>query len=809
MNSSSPATPAVVKLSLLKKIGISVLSLFLVLYLFIWIFSPILLRHFAAEPLQNMQVSLADSSSVRFNPFTSTLSIKDLAVLDNKQQVALTLASAEISVHLHRLVLSQLYVSEFNVNDLFVNIIKNEQSFIVAGIDLTNNEQSPASETPLDTEATNDESESTFELLIPQLLLKKITANVNIDGISQQLVLNTLSISNSTISQSKQNIDLSIDAAVNKAALSLHSKLNLIDLQGKIDSQISLTNFALASISPMLAAQGIELAGSLSLSAAPLIELSETQVKLSSKALSLALDNLSLQSSPFLIKGDGHHISVNDLFASASLNGELENASLDINTHFKQGNVSIQNAQNSLVNWQQVNIDTHIDMLADKASISIPSISIDGLNVSQDLSTSEPTALLALQNLALSNINFADNILAIENIVLSGLNANITVNEDKTIKHLVDTSALKTAPQENAEPASQTDTTEPVKSDPASVIVKLNNFALADSGQVSIQDNSVRPAFHQTLVIEKLQAGPFDTSQTTAQTPFAALVIDDNYLKIDVTGHVSPFAEKLNAAMVAKISELNLPSVSPYVKDGLGFELKSGQLDVNVEVKITDDTIDGKTHLFMRGIEMSNADEVEKGLLKESKAMPLNAALGLLKDDKGNINLDVPMRGNIDAPSFGVESFLGMILRKAAMSQAKDYLLTTFVPYAQVISVALSGAEYLLKITFEPLAFNTAEASLKAENTQFLSQLALLMKDKPDLQIKTCAIVTYADIGLSEKTALTAEQRAQIKALGDARQTNLKRFLVERDIASNRILYCAPEIDTNLAAQARIELKTD
>ncbi|MFT6268031.1 MAG: hypothetical protein ACJAVV_000836 [Alphaproteobacteria bacterium] len=29
--------------------------------------------------------------------------------------------------------------------------------------------------------------------------------------------------------------------------------------------------------------------------------------------------------------------------------------------------------------------------------------------------------------------------------------------------------------------------------------------------------------------------------------------------------------------------------------------------------------------------------------------------------------------------------------------------MNTFVPYASVVSVAMSGAEFLLKITFEPL----------------------------------------------------------------------------------------------------------
>ena len=135
--------------------------------------------------------------------------------------------------------------------------------------------------------------------------------------------------------------------------------------------------------------------------------------------------------------------------------------------------------------------------------------------------------------------------------------------------------------------------------------------------------------------------------------------------------------------------------------------------------------------------------------------------------------------------------------------------MATFVPYASVVSVAISGAEHLLKIKFEPLVFQTGEVVLSEENQQYLTELVLLMKDKPELQLKTCAIGTYADLAVAASTTLNADQQASLKTMGSERQNNLKRYLVEQEIASSRILYCAPELDTAEDAQARIELKTD
>jgi hypothetical protein len=143
------------------------------------------------------------------------------------------------------------------------------------------------------------------------------------------------------------------------------------------------------------------------------------------------------------------------------------------------------------------------------------------------------------------------------------------------------------------------------------------------------------------------------------------------------------------------------------------------------------------------------------------------------------------------------------------MSQAKDYLLTTFVPYAQVLTVALSGAEYLLKVRFEPLILQPMQSSLDEANQQYLAQLVLLMQDKPELQLKTCAISTLADLGASDGLPLTVEQVAQLKDLGTMRQSSLKRYLVDQGIASSRVLYCAPELDKAVDALPRVELKTD
>lgn len=801
-----------VKMPILKKVVLGIFFIWLLLYLFVWAFSPMVVRYFAAQTLADLHLQLEENSNVRLNPFTSTISLDAIRLLDSNGKAVLALGEGEISLHLHRLILSQIYVSEFTLANITIDVLKQNDEFFVAGIDV-NAPQENKEEAPAEPAA----KELAIDFILPELNIVSVDINALIDGVTQTVSLHNFSLTDLFANKQDQSLQMFLRASINDAPFELDSQIELSNLIGEVNSSISLQGFSLASIAPMLAEQDINASGTLSFEASPIVTLGEQTIQIANDQSTLRVDNILLNTQSIVLEGEGHSVIASDLAIKASNTGKIENLSVNVSTELVKGRVGIETLDNSVANWAGISAQTQVSLVSDETenllpNIIVPNITFDALHLSEDFSLDTSSPMVSLGKLIMSDIEFSREQLSVDKIQIADLKADIQVNADKSIRSLVDTSGLKPAGPEGDEPPLETlpvqgeQTTE---SEESSLVIVLNKLELLNQGVVRVKDESVKPVYDHHLTIETLFAGPFNSSKPDEQSPFELVIIDENYLKIDAKGHVSPFATQLNAELVAKVAELNLPSVSPYVKDGLGFEMKSGQLDVTIEISIENDEIDGNTNVFLRGIEMSSADEVEQGAIKEGKAMPLNAALGMLKDDKGNIDLDVPMRGNISEPSFGIESFLHLILKKAAMSQAQSYLMNTFVPYASVVSVAMSGVDYLLKITFEPLIFDTKESRLKESNTQFLTELALLMKDTPDLQIKTCSVVTSADVNLVDGDTLSEPQKVQLKVLGDERQNNLKRFLVDEGIASNRILYCAPEFDPDENAAPRIELKTD
>jgi hypothetical protein len=178
----------------------------------------------------------------------------------------------------------------------------------------------------------------------------------------------------------------------------------------------------------------------------------------------------------------------------------------------------------------------------------------------------------------------------------------------------------------------------------------------------------------------------------------------------------------------------------------------------------------------------------------------------MLKDSDGNVELDIPLSGDTSSPSFGMSGFVSLLIKQATMMAAKDYLMTTFVPYANVISIAMTAGDYLLKIRFNDLEFPATKTELQPEHSEFLAQFSALLKDQADEHITLCAIAIAQDIGKDAGTKITDKKElSQLKKISLARMHAFKSYMVKTEkLASSRLLLCTPQIDSSIDAKARI-----
>ena len=183
------------------------------------------------------------------------------------------------------------------------------------------------------------------------------------------------------------------------------------------------------------------------------------------------------------------------------------------------------------------------------------------------------------------------------------------------------------------------------------------------------------------------------------------------------------------------------------MKQAMQMELKSGQLNADLDVTLTGEELDGNVVVLLQGLETAIADSDEAGALIDQGALPFNMALGMLKDGNGDVELDVPLAGSTSDPEFGMSSIITLITQKAIWMATQDYLMTTFVPYANIVSAAMTVGEFALKLRFDDLEYQVKQIEPNDAQQEYLNSFIALMLDKEDTRVNLCAISTPADIG--------------------------------------------------------------
>jgi hypothetical protein len=361
--------------------------------------------------------------------------------------------------------------------------------------------------------------------------------------------------------------------------------------------------------------------------------------------------------------------------------------------------------------------------------------------------------------------------------------------------------------------------------------IKLQKLNLEEALTVNFVDESQQPKFRKKLFISKALVQGLDSSDLEKSANFELSVNDGQYFSLDIRGDAQPFKETVNANINAEVHEFSLPDISSYLARYLDFEIKAGQLDTEFQGSIVNSEIDADAKVKIRAADFSASKvEAEEANLIGQAAIPLNVALGMLKDSKGNIELRIPVDGSLDDPNFGMQYIMGLVIQKAVMSQAKNYLINAFVPYAQVVSVAMVAGSYALKVRFEDLPYEPGQIAPEPQQQVFIDQLSKLMNDKPDLQVKVCPVATPADLialqaGADQAASatsadtpsvgaeavqrygpLTEDQKILINELSSQRAASFKEAVIlQGGIESSRLLLCSPEVDFKVDGQTRMK----
>ncbi len=834
----------------LKLIAYWLLLPVLVIYLLVWSLSPTISRWVINDALAPNQLELSSDSSIRLNPFLLKINVHQVNLIDQEQRSQASIQSAVLDINLWALFSRQIKLEALAISDVKIELSQTTEQLKIAGFiiptDTSEPTEQPTDNKPLaTTEKTLSTNRNESSLDNQQAEPWQVSAdNITIQQLhvsgkhfenQHQFELNNLHLKQFVAFPHQQQGELKLDLIINGAPLKAQIDFNQQKVQGNHRITLQLEDFDLStfayllppSIQQLKGKLSIDLTQSLKISADKtefqieklntqlnLFEVISSGVKLTSKAYQLAFSNIIFNQFPdasFNVNGD---YSINSTDTQVATEDQASTLLGYQQLHLSNGEFEINQNLMPQISFEQLVLAELI--LSNKIKLDTPE------NYAQypKNKSGQLPAITQISNLSFNQFQLANNHVNLEAIIAENLSAHILLTPKKEIINLVNfsptsSSTPKHLEKADANPQKQADT--PVKSSDQveneqtqtqTVTFAVNKISITGKSQFQFYDAGIQPAFSQIVNFNQFEMGPVDIRSPKQQTNFNIQLKTDEYAGAEVKGYVLPFTEKLNLKADIKVKEFSLPEVSPYLQQALGFSMQSGQFDNQLNVEITDGKIKGETTLAMRGLTFSTKKDIASNSLKEQSAMPLNSALSMLMDSQGNLELDIPLSGDVASPSFGLTSFIALITKKAVMSAAESYLIETFVPYANVISVVKVAGEYMLKVRFEDLPYPAQTTEIQTQQQEFVQQFITLMKDKPDTQVKVCAFATPQDLPEVTPDLKNAEYIQQLKTISALRAQTFKSHVVKQgQIESARLLLCQPQIDSGKKALPRIEFE--
>lgn len=584
------------------------------------------------------------------------------------------------------------------------------------------------------------------EILIKEILLNR--AEVTIERSGKQLHIAGIPLP--ATAQSEQPIAGEITASslgVTVAAIKLES-ITLNYLSDEIDTRVEISNTTFENITTTDPNNAVRI------------------------ALNLAIDN-------GVIRYQGE---ITPFAAEPTVNGELLITDLNL-TPF----LALVPPDDFTFNHLNLSLQGIIDGTLPQDTPPRIGLSVDAtLNELDLVSTLHRNTIIKAATVELNKINVQyPTAVTIDEIVISDLDATLYRDSDGALFSSQQEStaqAITTAEKETATP----------------LAFALDNLSIQGNSTLLFRDATVVPEFHIRLQPLTLTVGRIDNRQQGAETPLSLSANINGRSSIKLDGHISPLAEEMVLTLNSNLSDLELPALSPYTEEHIGYQLRRGRLSAETILTIKKGKIGAKNSLSLANLSVKESNhEKAKGLIEQLE-MPLDSVLDLLRDGENNIVFDLPVEGRLDDPQFKLDGVVRLALGRGMKMAAMNYLTNAFQPLGTLMLVGKIVGK-VIRPRFQPLIFAAATPELTAETLTYLDKIGTLLKQRPKLTLTLCGIATGDDraaLATTEQATDTEQSmEQQLHTLAEVRAANTRRYLInQHNIDNARLFECNPEM---------------
>jgi hypothetical protein len=263
-----------------------------------------------------------------------------------------------------------------------------------------------------------------------------------------------------------------------------------------------------------------------------------------------------------------------------------------------------------------------------------------------------------------------------------------------------------------AAPPTPTNSSSPATSKPAPVRI---GRVVMQGGNVNFNDQFIKPNYRANLTGLAGRVGPLDPKKT-GEIDISGAV--DKTAPLKINGKVDTMGKELYLDIIASAKGIDMPTFSPYSGKYVGYAIEKGKLSVDIHYRVEKGELTAENNVFLD--QLTLGEKVES---PDALSIPINLALALLKNRRGEIDVHLPISGSINDPQFSIGGLIVKVILNLLTKAAT-------APFALLGSLLGEGEE-LSEVDFSP-----GSAKIAPEAEKRLQVLSKALTDRPALKLE-------------------------------------------------------------------------
>jgi len=769
--------------------------------------TPFGIRYFVLDWLKNNGASHATLKDVDFNPFSGRLVVKQLHIPAQESAAALSLGEAAVNLEWTGLLRKHLYLSEITLRDTQITIERGADHITVGGISLTR-------ETDHENKAQKQQTLFNWGVGLDELALDNVKIYYHDPQLDTNLEIGALRISELYSWRRDLPANVRVDARLNGGALDIQGNTTPFNEQPAATINVNIHNIDLSFLDAIAKALSID----------DLQGLADLDIQLAAKQVTPDTITLKTQGrfslDKFHLSTDGYAID-NAKF--------LWNGNTTVN--FAPSKLDFQAKGDAAVNGLRV-VDTRKStQLAAVGAISLTGISVEGpdkiatsqiqvddarlirpLTVGESESEKNTGPVITVQQTSIDNIQIKNRkSIDISKIMLSALTAQLIRDKQGSLPQLTplqqpeQTAAAGIAPPQPNQAAEKS----------APLEIRLGEFKILDNSQILFADKSVKPTYRMEIRPLQLRMADLDSTHPEQDSTINLDATMNKQATIKLSGKMQPFLERPAATMKLDVKAVELPPLSAYSRQYIGYNILSGRLNLDTKLALKDNRINADNQLIARKFKLDAVDSSKNHEITTKLSMPLDTALDLLRDDHDNIKLTVPISGNLDNPEIGISDAINQALVKATKNATMTYLKYALQPWGGILLASEFVAGQITAVHFEPVPFAPGSDALGDDTLPYLKKISGLLAKRPQLQLTICGRAVAQDRQALLETSQEEQQQPapepqitleQLQALAKRRGIAVQNQLISQGVNPERLFQCHPKVDKDNSTKPGVDI---